>query len=41
MEKFSLKKLNDVEGKDKHHVETINRFTAVEDLYAEMEINSA
>jgi hypothetical protein len=30
MEKFNLKKLNDVEGKEQYHVEVSNRFAAVE-----------
>jgi hypothetical protein len=28
MERFNLKKLNEVEGKEKYHVEVSNRFTA-------------
>jgi hypothetical protein len=30
MERFSLKKLNGVEGKEQHHVEVSNRFAALE-----------
>jgi hypothetical protein len=37
MERFNLKKLNDVrvEGKEKYHIEVSNRFAALEDLDAE------
>jgi hypothetical protein len=38
MERFNLKKLNEVEGKEKYHVEVSNRFAALEDLDAEVEI---
>jgi hypothetical protein len=41
MERFNLKKLNDVEGKEQFLVEISNRFAALEDLDAEVEINSA
>jgi hypothetical protein len=41
MDRFSLKKLNDVEGKEQFRVEVSNRFAALEDLAAEVEINSA
>jgi hypothetical protein len=41
MERFNLKKLNDVEAKEQFHVEVSNRFAALEDLDAEVEINSA
>jgi hypothetical protein len=41
MERFNLKKLNDVEGKDKYRVEVSNKFAALEDLDNEVEINSA
>jgi hypothetical protein len=41
MERFNLKKLNDVEGKEKFHVEISNRFAALEALDAEVQINSA
>jgi hypothetical protein len=40
MKKFNLKKLNDVEGKEQFRVEVSNRFAALEDLNAELEINS-
>jgi hypothetical protein len=39
MERFILEKLNEVEGKDQYRVEVSNRFAAVEDLDAEVEIN--
>jgi hypothetical protein len=41
MERFNLEKLNDVEGKEQFRVEVSNRFAALEDLDAEVEINSA
>jgi hypothetical protein len=41
MERFSLKKLNEVEGKEQFHVEASNRFAALEGLDAEVEINNA
>jgi hypothetical protein len=41
MERFNLKKLNEVECKDQFHVEVSNRFAAVKDLNAGAEINSA
>jgi hypothetical protein len=41
MERFNLKKLNDVESKEQFRVEVSNRFAALEDLDAEVEINSA
>jgi hypothetical protein len=41
MERFNLKKLNDVKSKGQFHVEVSNRFAALEDLDTEMEINSA
>jgi hypothetical protein len=39
MERFNLKKLNEVEGKEKYHAEVSNKFAALEDLDAEVEIN--
>jgi hypothetical protein len=39
MERFNLKKLNEVKGKEKSRVEVSNRFTALEDLDAEVEIS--
>jgi hypothetical protein len=41
MERLNLKKLNEVEGKEQYRVEVSNRFAALEDLDAEVEINSA
>jgi hypothetical protein len=41
MERFSLKKLNEVKGNEQFCVEVSNRYAAVEDLDAEVEINSA
>jgi hypothetical protein len=36
MERFNLKKLNEVEGKEQHHVEISNRFAALENLDTEV-----
>jgi hypothetical protein len=41
MERINLKKLNKVEGKEQFCVEFSNRFAALENLDAEVEINSA
>jgi hypothetical protein len=41
MERFNLKKLNEVEGKERFCVETLNRFAALESLDAEVDINGA
>jgi hypothetical protein len=41
IDRFNLKKLNDVEGKEQFRVEVTNRFAALEDLDTEVEINSA
>jgi hypothetical protein len=41
MERFNLKKLNNVEIKEQFCVEVSNRFAALEDLDTEVEINSA
>jgi hypothetical protein len=41
MERFNLKKLNEVEGKEQYRVKVSNRFAALEDLDTEVEINSA
>jgi hypothetical protein len=41
MESFSLKKLNKVEDKEQYHVEISNRFAALENLDAEVDINRA
>jgi hypothetical protein len=40
MERFNLKKLNEVEGKEKYRVEVSNKFAALEDLDTEVEINT-
>jgi hypothetical protein len=40
MERFNLKKLNVVEGKEKYWAEVSNWFAALEDLDTEVEINS-
>jgi hypothetical protein len=40
-ERFSLKMLNEVEGKEQFRVEVSNRFAALEDMNAEVKINSA
>jgi hypothetical protein len=40
MERFNLKELNDIEGKEQFRVEVSNRFAALEDWDTEMEINS-
>jgi hypothetical protein len=40
-ERFNLKNLNDVESREQFLVEVSNRFTALEDLDTEVEINSA
>jgi hypothetical protein len=39
-ERFNLKRLNEVEVKEKYRVEVSNRFAALEDLDAEVDINS-
>jgi hypothetical protein len=41
MERFNLKKLKEIEGKEQFRVEVSNRFAAQEDLDTEVEINSA
>jgi hypothetical protein len=41
MERFNFKTLNGVESKDLYHVEVSNRFRALVDLEAEVEIDSA
>jgi hypothetical protein len=40
MDRFNLKKLNKIEGKEKYCVEISNRFAALENLDAEVEINT-
>jgi hypothetical protein len=41
MERFNLKKLNEVEGKEQDQVENSNRFAASENLVTEVDINRA
>jgi hypothetical protein len=41
MERFNLKKLNAVKGKDQYQVETSNRFAALLNLDDDMNINRA
>jgi hypothetical protein len=41
MERFNLKKLNEVEGKEQYHIEVSNKFASLEDLDTEVEIHSA
>jgi hypothetical protein len=41
MERYKLKKLNEVEGKEQYHVEISNRFTDLENLDADVDINRA
>jgi hypothetical protein len=41
MERFNLKKLNEVEGKEQYLVEISNRFAASENLDIEVDINRA
>jgi hypothetical protein len=40
VERFNLKKLNEVEGKEKYHVQVSNRFAALKDGKWKLEINS-
>jgi hypothetical protein len=41
MERFNLKKLNEVELKEKYHNEVSSRFAALEDFDAGVKIDSA
>ncbi|PNF19560.1 hypothetical protein B7P43_G18019, partial [Cryptotermes secundus] len=41
MERFSLKKLNKVDGKEEYCVEISNRFVALENLNTEIDVNKA
>jgi hypothetical protein len=41
MERFNLKKINKVKSKQQYRVEASNRFAALENFKAEVEINSA
>jgi replicative DNA helicase len=38
MERFNTKKLNDIEGKGQYYVEVSNRFAALENIDAEVDI---
>jgi hypothetical protein len=40
MERFNCKKLNEVEGKVQYYVEISKSFTALENLDAEVDVNS-
>jgi 50S ribosomal subunit-associated GTPase HflX len=40
MERFNHKKLNEIESKEKYCIEVSNRFAALENLDAEVDINS-
>jgi hypothetical protein len=40
-ERFFLKKLNEIEGKEKYRIEVSDSFAALEDLDAEVEISSS
>jgi hypothetical protein len=39
MERFNLKKLNEAQGTEQYGVAVSNRFTALENLYTEVDIN--
>jgi hypothetical protein len=41
MERLNLKKLSDVEGKERYRVEISNRFAALENLDTEGDVNKA
>jgi hypothetical protein len=41
MERFNLKKLNNVEGKEQYRVEISNRFAVLENLDNDVDINRA
>jgi hypothetical protein len=41
MKRFSLKKFNEVKVKEQYCVEDSNRFAVLEDLDAEVDVNSA
>jgi hypothetical protein len=41
VERFSLKKLNEIEDKELYRVEISNRFAALKNLDTEMDINGA
>jgi hypothetical protein len=39
MERFNLKKINEVEGNEQYHIEISNRFAALENLDTEVDVN--
>jgi hypothetical protein len=39
MERFNFKKLKELEGKEQYHVEVWRRFSVLENLGAEVDIN--
>jgi hypothetical protein len=39
MERFNLKKLNDVEGKEQYHVKISKKFAALENLDTKLDVN--
>jgi hypothetical protein len=41
MERFNLKKLKEVQGKQQYHVEISNRFPGLKNLDDEVDINNA
>jgi mannose/fructose/N-acetylgalactosamine-specific phosphotransferase system component IIB len=41
MERFNLKKLNEVDGKEQYHAKISNRFAALKNLDAEVDIDKA
>jgi hypothetical protein len=41
MERFNLKKLNEVEGKEQYRVEISNRFASLENLDTEVDVNNS
>jgi hypothetical protein len=41
MERFNLKKLNEIEGKEQYRVEISTRFAALESLDTEVDVNKA
>jgi hypothetical protein len=41
MERFNLKQIKEVEGKENYRVEASNKFAALEDLDTQVEIHSA
>jgi hypothetical protein len=41
MERFNLRKLNEVEGKEQYHVEISNSFAALKNLHTEVDVNRA